>query len=49
MNSTERLPQDDYLYGMPKGMVPYCGYARGKIILNGASMILCPVTRITIT
>ena len=44
MNSTERLPQDNYSYSMPKWMIPYCGYGSGTMSVNGGSTILGPVS-----
>jgi len=37
MNLTEQLPQDHYWYTLPKWMVPDCGYACGKMSINGVS------------
>jgi hypothetical protein len=39
MNRTERLSQDHYQYCIPKWMSPYCGYAGGKMTVNGVSTI----------
>jgi len=46
MNSTEWLPQDHYLYTMPKSMVPYCRYIQGKMSAKGAATIIGPVSHV---
>ena len=46
MNSTEQLPEDHYLFSMPKWMVPYCVYTCAKMSVNRASTILGPVSQV---